>query len=522
MADDKLKLSDIERSQLGTRATKTKRYISSEDWPLLREDIVSRRSAIFPDEFKLNPELTAYTPGETLDLLEHEVVQDWHNKMLEYKIPEKYKTVILVPCAVTKPWGAQHCGRSSYYKAYHAIKEDVENGLIPGPIFFVTISEPLGIVPEDMWDEFPAYDNPGLFKDTPQRTGLNKRQWEASRFKEPHVMPFDPEAKALAIKTLSYIISEFLANNKAPGRRFISFVDYRPGSSLGTATHSLMLDQAQGMLDEVIVEDKDRFPKNEHAYQGVSDNNRGRGLRSYMRESISESILSNENPDDSIDPKLSSLKIWFAQNGHYYEASCLHRILKNAAIITELEKDIGKDEASQMEALESRYFPEEYAQDAADILDDMTQPGAAGGAYLDDKTNQIGGYLYGYELVFEDELHGENIDIEDFDCFDQECAQAPYLFAEELTRLAKNGGIFYVSNFLIDRPYRMRINDLIFGLLSEIKKRGYSYMAFDALSDTYRLIMKDNMPNKAREEKYNIKVLGKVDRGSSLFLARIN
>ena len=518
-----IELSEFERSQLGQPATPTKHYISEEDWPVLREDIVNRRTGLFPEEFPLNSDLTAYTPGETLGLLGHPVVKDWHDKMLKYKIPEKYKTIILVPCAVTKPWGAEHCRRSTYYKAYHAVKKDVEEGLIPGPLFFVTLSEPLGVVPEDMWDDFPAYDNPGLFKDTPQRSGLTKVKWNASQFERPHEMPFDSEAKDAALNELSDIIAGFILNNKAEGRRFISFVDYRPGT--GTSTHSTMLDKAQENLGEVFVNEEDRWPKSERSHQR-GDSDKGRGMHSYMRDTIKGLLESPANTEDAVEPdeepRLATLKVWLQKSGFYQEANYIYHIIKNAALINDLSKEIDKEKAKQMESLEGQYFPPGYAQDAADILDDMAQPGAAGVAYIDDETNQMGGYLYGYELVFEDEFYGENIDVEDFDCFDEDCAQDPYSFAEEMIQLAKDGGIFYVSNFLIDKPYRMKINDLIFGLLDEVKKKGYNHMAFDALSDTYRLIMKDNMPNKAREEKYNIKVLGKIDRGTPLFLARIN
>ena len=69
---------------------------------MLREDIVRRRMANYgTDDFKLNPEYTAYTPGETLGLLENEAIKDWHNKMSNYKIPEEYKTVLFVACATT-------------------------------------------------------------------------------------------------------------------------------------------------------------------------------------------------------------------------------------------------------------------------------------------------------------------------------------------------------------------------------------------------------------------------------------
>ena len=63
-------LSEVEKQQLGQPATKTYSYISEEDYPILREDILSRRMGNYgTEDFKLDPELTAYTPGETIGII---------------------------------------------------------------------------------------------------------------------------------------------------------------------------------------------------------------------------------------------------------------------------------------------------------------------------------------------------------------------------------------------------------------------------------------------------------------------
>lgn len=42
-------------------------------------------------------------PGETVNLLNHPKIKAWMDKMKNYKIPEQYKVIVLVPCAKTKP-----------------------------------------------------------------------------------------------------------------------------------------------------------------------------------------------------------------------------------------------------------------------------------------------------------------------------------------------------------------------------------------------------------------------------------
>lgn len=89
------KLSDVEKSQLGTPG-----YISREDWPRFRKFLLNRSLASNPG---LDPELTAYTPGETIHLLNNPAIKSWHDEIVNYKVPDKYSTVAFVPCAKTKP-----------------------------------------------------------------------------------------------------------------------------------------------------------------------------------------------------------------------------------------------------------------------------------------------------------------------------------------------------------------------------------------------------------------------------------
>lgn len=258
-------LSEFERAQLGTPkkgSLKGFEYISEENWPILREMMVRKRAG--RKSYKqtetfgpLDPELTAYTPGETLKLLSHPKIVSWHNKVSNYKIPEEYKTVVLVPCATSKPWGAAACG-GDYYPAYNKILKEVESGEIPGPVFFATISEPLGIVPMDMWDEFPAYDNPGLFEDGPLRSGMSTKDWNASQFGQKYMLPFDQEAKDKSIDILGDVVANFVENNQSPDRQFMSFVDAK---DMKSTTHSLMLNRAEKTLDREIVSPSVRFGK---------------------------------------------------------------------------------------------------------------------------------------------------------------------------------------------------------------------------------------------------------------------
>ena len=232
-------LSVPEIESLGIKAGKY-HFPNKEEWEkIIRPYLVHKSNQRNPN---LNPELTAYTPGETIKIMEHPIIQSWHESMKNYKIPENYDNVIFVSCAASKPWG-ESCA-SSFYQAYNQLKKEYPNS------YFVTISEPLGIVPSDNWDDFPQYDNPGLFKDTALQSGLHTKHWKEKLDIDKKIMPFDTQAYDKAIDKLSDVIAEFMRKNK--DKNFISFVDDPEAThkkNLGKksskkTTHGDMLDQA--------------------------------------------------------------------------------------------------------------------------------------------------------------------------------------------------------------------------------------------------------------------------------------
>jgi hypothetical protein len=233
-------VSDKERAQMGTQKGKYP-YVSPEEYSKLRPYLVGKSQK---RNKELDPELTAYTPGETIDLLKHPKIQAWFKRMKTFKIPDQYGLVIFVGCAATKPWGFS-CVKGDFYPYYNQIRKEVQDGKMK-PIYFVTLSEPLGVVPQDLWgdnpqDYFPQYDNPGLFKDTPLQTGMMTKDWEKSPLGSKREMPFDDEAYEKAIEELGHVIGEFINNNK--NHQYISFVEHADSKKI--SSHSHMLDIAQ-------------------------------------------------------------------------------------------------------------------------------------------------------------------------------------------------------------------------------------------------------------------------------------
>ncbi len=218
-----LKLSETELNQLHNEE-----YIPYDLWPTFRNFLVKRSIA---GNKQLNPDFTAYTPGETLHLLNNSVISNWLSLIKNYKVPDNFNKIIFVPCAKTKPWENATRG---IYKDYNKLKNDNKN------IFFVTISEPLAIVPQTFWSNFPQYDNPGLFKDSVLRSGgLFKSDFKKYfGLNKIYKIPFDTDAYNMCIDKLSNVIQIFIKNNR--DKDMISFVeDFK-----GISTHSDMLTRA--------------------------------------------------------------------------------------------------------------------------------------------------------------------------------------------------------------------------------------------------------------------------------------
>jgi hypothetical protein len=238
-------LSAIEAAQLGQAKalaygkTSEFSYPSAAMWKKLRAYLVERSVKSNPN---LDRDLTAYTPGETWDLLHHPKIQQWHTKMRQWQVPSRYRTIAFVPCAKTKPWEGPSVARSVLYSAYNQLRSEQDQ------VYFVTISEPLGVVPMDFWSQFPQYDNPGLFHDDALRSGMLSEQWKDSPAGKKMIVPFDEAAYQKSINLLGIEIGAWMQAHK--DRSFVAFVansDYSP------STHEQMLQvasQASGLSIE--------------------------------------------------------------------------------------------------------------------------------------------------------------------------------------------------------------------------------------------------------------------------------
>jgi hypothetical protein len=237
-------VSKVEREQFGKpHPTRSHPYISETDMDDLVETHISKLKKNKNYKMELDPDLVALTPGMMLAVINGPKVQEWFEFISNYDIPDRYKYIILVPCAASKPWGKDSCS-GHYYPAYNNIKEEYRD-----EAFWITISEPLGIVPETHWDNFPAYDAPGIFRDpTMQVGGMHKKEW-VKRYGDRFNPPWDEKAREKVMSILGGVIAEFVSRNQKDGRKWISFIDQHNTKGKLT-THREMVDIAKNQLED--------------------------------------------------------------------------------------------------------------------------------------------------------------------------------------------------------------------------------------------------------------------------------
>lgn len=232
-----IELSEPERQSLGQPKRLRNGQLSAfrhpqpGAWHELRRYLVHRSRRANPE---LETGLTAYTPGETWGLLHHPTVTRWHQQMSQLVVPSQYRAIAFVPCAKTKPWIGPAVARSQLYSAYNRLAQEFPE------IFFVTVSEPLGVVPMTRWGNFPQYDNPGLFHDDSLRSGMTTEQWLASPFARKLIIPFDEAMYSRCIASLGTVIAGFMRRNRR--LPMVSFVDSTSGPP---TTHTAMLQHAE-------------------------------------------------------------------------------------------------------------------------------------------------------------------------------------------------------------------------------------------------------------------------------------
>lgn len=146
------------------------------------------------------------------------------------------------------------------------------------------------------------------------------------------------------------------------------------------------------------------------------------------------------------------------------------------------------DHVPQMGVLDRKYFPPEYARSNSGLESEFHDPGFMGHGLFDDK-GELTGHISGFELGT-DEIEDVEDGLTVVALGDKFKSMSEEQMKDWVKEEMKNNKIFYVSNFVIDPTHRLHIIKLIQRLGEVGLEKGYKYVAFHALSDTYNMLFK--------------------------------
>lgn len=155
----------------------------------------------------------------------------------------------------------------------------------------------------------------------------------------------------------------------------------------------------------------------------------------------------------------------------------------------------------------------DFAQNKYDLMNDFEQEGILG-VGIEGDSGKLEGHIYGYTMT-EDEFPDFDPDETTTDDLINDYGvklytTVPENFPKILYTNMINNKIFYTSNLVLTK-HRTKIVDVLNQFLNKVKSAGYKYIAFDALSDTFKLFMNsDFSPKTDRLNKFKIKLIALI------------
>ncbi len=157
-----------------------------------------------------------------IELLKNKDVLDFYHYVInEYDVPQGKKIALFLPCAATKPYSKSRTHRKIKSAIFNSV--NINQNMIHELI----IGEPLGIVPRDLEEKYPAahYD---MVLDTwfpaSKLPEMRKKGWGNDISKARNAKKFSIKQKNKLISILSERVAEFLKKTSKNYQYRIGFV----------------------------------------------------------------------------------------------------------------------------------------------------------------------------------------------------------------------------------------------------------------------------------------------------------
>jgi len=187
-------------------------------------------------------------------------------------------------------------------------------------------------------------------------------------------------------------------------------------------------------------------------------------------------------------------------------------LLEERIIVKNLNDVSIAEISSDMERIESDNFEAGWGDDSEGIEDDSHERGFLGFGLFDDTDDKIKVYIYGYPITEDEYEDIDDIPVDQFreliNLYDNRYSNVtPDNFRQTFTPQ----NTVYISNMVIDKPFRMYLLPLLRELFNTLRQRNVKYVQFDALKDTENLLFNPNgTPKQERMRKYNLNIIASI------------
>jgi len=176
----------------------------------------------------VRPAIILVSPEEVLEALRNSgPIRDWLEFIAhDYEPPEGKRLLLLYPCSSIKPYSA-----SRLYRTLYSTLEKL--GPLRNEIHVISVSEPFGLVPEDLYGKMDAlgwYECPALFR------------WWCQK----HKVPYRPEVVRECLSILANYVAAYFSRTRDHYEYRLAFVrTYSSGLRRTLShTHAIIIEEA--------------------------------------------------------------------------------------------------------------------------------------------------------------------------------------------------------------------------------------------------------------------------------------
>lgn len=222
-----------------------------------------------------------------------------------------------------------------------------------------------------------------------------------------------------------------------------------------------------------------------------------------IRDGLSAPSRFNHDIDDAMKKRREEEELKTESFKFFY-----YNLLSEKHFIKNLETINIREISSDMSNVEDRNFSTYLRSDSNDIEHDRSMKGFLGYGVFDEY-NVAQGYIYGYDLTSDEYEDYNEINLNSVVFHDEQfknfIESKGNLQLGDFVKKHFSNNSLYVSNFAVNKLYRISVYNLLFEFVNECRKRNKNMLFFDALSDTIKILKPERLT------RHGMRILAEVE-----------